>query len=59
VNALVLALGLSAFAAGGESPLVGKPAADVVCRDWPTGQEVSLRNLRGRKVILVLYHTAC
>lgn len=59
MNALALAFGLAALGAGGASDMLGKPAPDLLVAEWPTGPAVHLRNLRGRKVVLLLYHTAC
>ena len=59
MKSLVLALGYAVLAAKGSSPMVGKAAPDFAVADWPQKPEVNLRNLRGRTVILILYHTAC
>jgi len=59
MNALALAVGCAVFAASGETTMTGKDAPDLIVKEWPTGPEVHLRNIRGRKAILLLYHTAC
>ena len=56
----VLALVSScALAAGGGTTMTGQTAPDPVVAKWVTGPEVNLRNIRGRKAIIFLYHTAC
>ena len=59
MNALALFLSCGAFAAGGETTMTGRDAPDLIVSEWVVKPEVSLRNIRGRKAIVYLYHTAC
>ncbi len=57
MQSLALALSCAAFAAQGSIHEVVAP--DLLTSSWPGKPEVHLRNMRGRQVILILYHTAC
>lgn len=59
MNALALTLSCAAFAAGGGSATTGNTAPDLIVKEWPVGPEVHLRNVRGRKAIVLLYQTQC
>ena len=53
------ALSFAAFAAGGETTMTGRVAPDIMASEWPVGPEVHLRNVRGRRAVVLFYHTAC
>ena len=59
MSALAVAVGCAAFAAGGQTSMVGSEAPDLVVKEWPVGPAVHLRNLRGRKAVVFFYDTAC
>ena len=62
MNGLALAVTYATLATGatsGPSAMIGKEAPDVFASRWAVKPAVHLRNLRGRKVVLALYHTAC
>ena len=62
MNGFALAVTCAALATGaggGATSMTGKQAPGLFVSKWGVGPEVHLRNLRGRKVVLALYHTAC
>lgn len=59
MNALALALSCATVAAGGGTTMVGRDAPDLIVDKWVVKPEVHLRNVRGRKAVVFLYHTAC
>ncbi len=59
MNTFALAISCTAFAAGGGTTMTGRAAPDFIVSEWPLGPEVHLRNVRGRKAVVFLYHTDC
>ncbi|MHC4249374.1 MAG: hypothetical protein ACYS9X_09645 [Planctomycetota bacterium] len=59
MNTLAVAMSCAALAAGGGTTMTGRTAPDLIVKEWPTGPEVHLRNVRGRKALLLFYHTDC
>jgi hypothetical protein len=59
MSALAAAIGYAALAAGSQAAIVGSEAPDLVVKEWPLGPEVHLRNVRGRKAVVLFYDTAC
>jgi hypothetical protein len=57
--AFALSAAIAAAAPSGGTEMTGRPAPDLVVSQWPNQPQAFLRNLRGRKVVLFLYHTAC
>ena len=58
MNALALLTACVSASAGGTT-MTGRDAPDLVVAEWPARSEVNLRNIRGRKALLIFYHTAC
>jgi hypothetical protein len=46
-------------ASSGETSMTGAQAPDLYVGTWAVTPATSLRALRGRKAIVVLFHTAC
>ena len=62
MNGLALAVATATLATGADgsmTSMTGKDAPGLFASRWAVQPEVHLRNLRGRKVVLALYHTAC
>ncbi len=59
MNALALVTACAALAASGETTMTGREAPDPIVSAWVAGPGVNLRNIRGRKALVFLYHTAC
>ena len=57
--ALAVAVTSAALAAGGGTTMTGKDAPDLMVGEWIPKVDVNLRNIRGRKALILLYHTAC
>ncbi len=49
----------ASLSASGATSMKGKTAPDLFVADWVVTPEVNLRTIRGRKAVLLLYHTAC
>ncbi|MHC4502580.1 MAG: hypothetical protein ACYTFI_04675 [Planctomycetota bacterium] len=59
MNALALVTTCAALAASGGTTMTGQQAPDFIVADWVVKPEVHLRNIRGRKALVFMYHTAC
>ena len=59
MNVLALLSTCAALGASGGTTMTGQEAPDFIVADWAVKPEVHLRNIRGRKALIFMYHTAC